>query len=82
MVGGVRSIVSEDVGIAVGDQNICSAGVPGEGNTRAVDGEDTMVCWGFGVGVGVWVGVGVGIGVGVGVAVGVGVDKWWSGGVG
>ncbi len=26
-VGGVRSVVGEDVGIAVSDKNICSAGV-------------------------------------------------------
>ncbi len=70
--------MGEDVGIAVDDQDICSAGVRSEGNARAVDGEDTMVCWGFGVGVG----VGVGVWVGVGVRVGVGVGKCWSGGVG
>ncbi len=54
--------MGEDVGIAVSDKNICSAGVRGEGDTWAVYGEYTMVGWGVrvGVGVGIWVWAGVG----------------------
>jgi hypothetical protein len=53
---------------------VCGARVRCESDARAVDGEDTMVCFGVGVvvGVGLIVGVGVEGTVGVGLGLGLG----------
>jgi hypothetical protein len=79
-VSGVWRVVGEDVGIALSDKNIGSAGVGSERDSRLVHGKYAVVSCCVGVGVGVWVGVRVGVGVGVRVEVwsDVYVVAWWA----